>query len=183
VGFKNGEKIQDFSLRLSNLVAGLRSLGDTVAEERIVRKFLSVVPSQFIQITFSMETLLDPATMTLEEVTGHLRAIEERLDGEPGSDASGGQLLLTEEQWEARKRRPRGGGGPSGKGDDRRKKGGKPPPTGAGEPVDRDKCRYCGKPGIGHANAGRRSATKPPRTSRPRRRRILSKPKRRMGRR
>jgi hypothetical protein len=58
--------------------------------EKIVRKFLSVVPSRFVQIAFSMETLLDPATMTVEEVTGHLRAIEERMDGDQGSLSDNG---------------------------------------------------------------------------------------------
>jgi hypothetical protein len=151
VAFKDGENVQDFTLRISNLAAALRSLGDTVNEEKIVRKFLSVVPSQFLQIAFSMETLLDPATLTVEEVTGHLRAIEERMDGAPGSSAAGGQLLLTEEQWEARKRQPRGGGS-NGRGDDRgKKKAGTPAPTSPTTDdsgvVDREHCRYCGKKG------------------------------------
>ena len=150
VAFKDGEKIQDIAIRISNLAAALRSLGDIVDEEKIVRKFLSVVPSRFAQIAFSMETLLDPASMTVEEVTGHLRAIEERMDGDQGSSSAGGQLLLTEEQWEARKHQARGGG--SGvKNDDRGKKGGQPPPTSSppasAHGTDRDKCRYCGKKG------------------------------------
>jgi hypothetical protein len=122
MAFKDDEKIQDFAIRISNIVAMLRSLGDTIDEEKIVHKFLSVVPSRFVQIAFSMETLLDRATMTVEEVTGHLRAIEERMDGDQGSRSNNGQPYLTEEQWEARKRQPRGG-----KGDDRgKKKGGQP---------------------------------------------------------
>jgi hypothetical protein len=83
--------------------------------------------------------------MTVEEVTGHLRAIEERMDGDQGSSSDNGQLYLTEEQWEARKRQPRGD-----KGDDRgKKKGGQPsqasPPQGSTN--YKDKCRYCGKSG------------------------------------
>ncbi|KAK1598129.1 hypothetical protein QYE76_018691 [Lolium multiflorum] len=76
---RDGEKVQDFTIRISNLSAMMRSLGDSVDEEHIVCKFLSVVPTRFAQIAFSMETLLDPSKMTVEEVTGHLRAIEERL--------------------------------------------------------------------------------------------------------
>jgi hypothetical protein len=152
VAFKNGEKIQDFALRISNLAAALRSLGDTIGEEKIVRKFLSVVPRQFLQIAFSMETLLDPATLTVEEVTGHLRAIEERLDGDQGSSAAGGaQLLLTEEQWEAKKRQSRGGGHGQGKKGDARKGSTPPKPNlGAhadGKDIDREHCHYCGKKG------------------------------------
>lgn len=93
ITFKDGEQISDFAMRISNLASALRSLGDVVDEEKVVRKFLSVVPSRFVQIAFSMETLLNPATLTVEEVTGHLRAVEERLDGDQGT--SGSQLLLT----------------------------------------------------------------------------------------
>jgi hypothetical protein len=35
-----------------------------------------------VQIAFSMETLLDPATLTVEEVIGHLCVIEEQLGGD-----------------------------------------------------------------------------------------------------
>jgi hypothetical protein len=49
-----------------------------------------------------METMMNPAQLTVEEVVGHLRAVEERLDGEQesagGQGSSGGQLLLTEDQ-------------------------------------------------------------------------------------
>ncbi|XP_073363669.1 uncharacterized protein [Aegilops tauschii subsp. strangulata] len=150
VAFMDGKKIQDFAIRISNLAAALCSLGDVVNEEKIVRKFLSVVPSRFAQIAFSMETLLDPALLTVEEVPGHLRAIEERMDGDQSSGSASGQLLLTEEQWEARNRHPRGGG--SGvKNDDRGKRSGQPPPTstppGSAQGVDKDQCRYCRKKG------------------------------------
>uniref|UniRef100_A0A8I6Y7V3 Integrase catalytic domain-containing protein n=1 Tax=Hordeum vulgare subsp. vulgare TaxID=112509 RepID=A0A8I6Y7V3_HORVV len=150
VAFKDGEKIQDFAIRISNLAATLRSLGDTVDEEKIVRKFLSVVPSRFAQIAFSMETLLGPASLTVEEVTGHLRAIEERMDGDQGSSPAGGELLLTREQWEAQRRQPRGGG-PGARNDDRGKRGGNPPPTssppGSAQGVEKDQCRYFRKKG------------------------------------
>ena len=147
IAFKPGERIEDFGMRISNLVSALRSLGDSCDDEKVVRKFLSVVPARFVQIAFSMETMMDLATLTVEEVVGHLRAVEDRLDGEQGN-SSGGQLLLTEEQWEARKRQPRGGGSTGARGDGRVKKGGQapPPPDVANEP-DRNKCRYCGKKG------------------------------------
>ena len=147
ITFKPGERIEDFGMRISNLVSALRSLGDSCDDEKVVRKFLSVVPARFVQIAFSMETMMDPATLTVEEVVGHLRAVEDRLDGDQGN-SSGGQLLLTEEQWEARKRQPRGGGSTGARGDGCVKKGGQapPPPDVANEP-DRNKCRYCGKKG------------------------------------
>src|SRR4051812_12652118 len=54
IAFKDGERIDDFGLHITNLAATMRSLGDTCDDEKIVRKFLSVVPNQFVQIAFSM---------------------------------------------------------------------------------------------------------------------------------
>src|SRR4051812_23944030 len=96
--FKDDERIDESGLRITNLAATLRSLGDTCDDEKIVRKFLSVVPSRFVQIPFLMETMMDPATLTVEEVVGHLRAVEDRLDNNQGSSGSSSQLLLTEKQ-------------------------------------------------------------------------------------
>jgi hypothetical protein len=152
VAFKDGEKIQDFAIRISNIATTLRSLGDTVDEEKTVHKFLSIVPSRFVQIAFSMETLLDPATMTVKEVTGHLRAIEEYMDGDQGSSSDNGQLYLTEEQWEARKRQPHGK-----KGDDRgKKKGGQPSPA----PTTRTSAIIAASPATGPVTSTRRNVTK-----------------------
>uniref|UniRef100_A0ACD5YIS2 Uncharacterized protein n=1 Tax=Avena sativa TaxID=4498 RepID=A0ACD5YIS2_AVESA len=77
VTFKANERIDEFAMRISNIASALRSLGDSVDEEKVARKFLSVVLTHFVQIAFSIETLLDPATLTVEEVVGHLRAVEE----------------------------------------------------------------------------------------------------------
>jgi hypothetical protein len=81
------------------------------------------------------------ATLTVEEVVGHLRAVEDRLNNDQGASDSGGHLLLTEKQWEEKKRQSRG------------QKGGKLSPSkptlapGPGGKIERDKCRYCGKKG------------------------------------
>ena len=123
-----------------------------------MRKFLSVVPGRFVQITFSMETMMDPAALTVKEVVRHLRAVEERLDGELVDSVE--NLLLTERQWEDRRKQSRGtgsGGNAGGNGRERGdsssgKKGGQAPskpsaPAGAGNDADREKCCYCGKKG------------------------------------
>jgi hypothetical protein len=89
---------------------------------------------------------------------GHLHAVEECLDGEPGGTNAGDQLLLTEEWLEARKKKPSGGSTAGGRGGRDRGQGSgaqktvpppkkdTPPSTGGDDP-DRDKCRYCGKKG------------------------------------
>jgi hypothetical protein len=106
--FKGGEKISEFGMRIPNLASVLLSLGDLCDDEKVLRKFISVVPGHFVQISFSMEMIMDPATLTVEEVAGHMFDVEERLDEDEGS--SGGQLLLTEKQWEERKKQRCGGG-------------------------------------------------------------------------
>ncbi|XP_071683669.1 uncharacterized protein [Lolium perenne] len=149
ISFNQGERVEDFGLRISNLAATMRSLGDACDEEKVVRKFLSVVPKSFVQIAFSMETLMDPATLTVEEVVGHLRAVEERLEGDQTD--SGGQLLLTEQQWEEKRKQNRSGGRDRGVNNAPRKTGSPQTKTpvqgGEAADEDRDKCRYCKKKG------------------------------------
>ncbi|KAK1653565.1 hypothetical protein QYE76_071370 [Lolium multiflorum] len=64
ISFKDGERIDEFGMRITNLASSLHSLGDPCNDDKVVRKFLSVVPSQFVQIAFSVETLMDPAVGT-----------------------------------------------------------------------------------------------------------------------
>ncbi|XP_071683640.1 uncharacterized protein [Lolium perenne] len=155
ITFREGERVDEFSLRITTLAATLRSLGDTCDDERIVRKFLSVVHRRLVQIAFSIETMMDPSVLTVEEVVGHLQDVEERLDGEKSD--TGRQLLLTEKQWEEKRKQGRGGSGGSsshggGGSSSGNRSGGryksKAPAANAGDNnVDRDKCRYCKKKG------------------------------------
>jgi hypothetical protein len=148
IWFKDGERIDEFGMRISNLASSLRSLGDACDDEKVVRKFLYVVPRKFVQIIFSMETMMDPSTMTFEEVVGHLRTVEERLEGDLDGSGSGGQLLLTKQQWEAKKRQSHGGA-PTGKGKGKvglLQQGGASAPAAGGD-VPKYRCRYCGKKG------------------------------------
>lgn len=49
INFKDGETVDDFGMRINNLVANLKALGETVEETRVVKKFLRVVPTKFTQ--------------------------------------------------------------------------------------------------------------------------------------
>jgi hypothetical protein len=153
ITFKDGEHIDEFGMRILNLTSTLRSFCNTIDDEKIIRKFLSVVPTRFVQITVSIETLLDLVAMSVEEVMGHLRAVEERLDDDQG--ASGGQFLLTERQWEEKKKQGRDGGPSNGSNDeglDRadgnfRRKGGQSKQKPASHPtvgdyINHDKFKY-----------------------------------------
>ena len=96
--------------------------GDTdLTEERAVEKFLRCMPKRYAQIVMSIETLLDFEQVSMEDVIGRLKAVQDREqtpDFEPS--AVGCKLLYTAEQWWAfekedgtgsskdRRRRPRG---------------------------------------------------------------------------
>lgn len=105
IRMKESESVDDFSMRLNAIVNNLRMLGDPLEEEKVVQKFLRVVPSRFVQVAIAIEQLLDLKTLSIEEVTGRLRTVEERYrPGDNDGAVDGGRLLLTEEQWLERRR-------------------------------------------------------------------------------
>jgi hypothetical protein len=50
IEFKEGESVEDFGMRITNLVANIKSLGEPLEDTRVVKKFLRVVPPQFNQV-------------------------------------------------------------------------------------------------------------------------------------
>ena len=119
----------------------LAQVGVDIGEEEVVAKYLRVMPPRFAQIALS-----------IEEVTGRLKAVEDRAEA-PARTTAGGQLLLTEEQWAARLRErkqgegssvSRGGGRGGVRGKPRRKADGGDK-EGGDHVADKDRCRNCGK--------------------------------------
>lgn len=76
--FKDGESVGDFYMRVTGLVNNMRLLSDTIDKIELVQKMLQVVLEQFDQVAISIKTLLDIRKMTIEELTGQLRAVEQR---------------------------------------------------------------------------------------------------------
>jgi hypothetical protein len=44
ITFKDGESVEDFGLRIANLVGNVHTLGEIVEDVRVIKKFLHVVP-------------------------------------------------------------------------------------------------------------------------------------------
>ena len=159
--WKETETAEDFANRITGLAADLRLLGDDLPEVDVVRKMLQLVPEHLAQVAISIETLLDVNLMSVEEVTGRLRAVEQRRKAAPVTDSQG-RLLLCEEEWRAKlnlrdsdsKSSSSGSSGAGGK-----KRGGRGRGSGRGEAESsaassgdgtgaatrRDQCRRCGK--------------------------------------
>jgi len=84
--------------------------GDTnLDEERVVEKFLLCVPKKFEQLVLSIETLLDFGQLTIEDVTGRLKAAQDR-ERASESEAADGKLLYTAGQWRAFEKEEEGAG-------------------------------------------------------------------------
>jgi hypothetical protein len=166
LSFRDGESVEDFAMWLNNLTTQLATLGDAEPDHKIIDKYLRIARLRYKQLVISIETLLDSADLSVEEITGRLKAVEH--DDVPEAGCDGGKLFLTEEQWLERYKQKdydgshRGGGSGSGGGRGKGGRGGKGARSGgksisnrgseAGSkpPVDRrmEKCHSCGK--LGH---------------------------------
>ncbi|XP_073368075.1 uncharacterized protein [Aegilops tauschii subsp. strangulata] len=154
IRFKDGETVDEFALRLT----GRKGRGEISPGRPAV---LCTGGS------LSIETLLDLSELTVEELTGRLKAAEERYELD-GVAQGGSSLLFTHEEWMARQqkidqagatggssnqaaggggRRSGGGGGRSrGRGGGR---GGRGNQSSSGSAARKnDKCRYCNN--LGH---------------------------------
>jgi hypothetical protein len=100
IRFKEGETVDDFTMRLGSLVAELDTLGEVIKEQQVIQKLLRVVPKHLSQVAVAIEVTQDLSKLTLEDVGGRLRAAEDRAmedDALPPPRVDG-KLLLTEEQ-------------------------------------------------------------------------------------
>jgi uncharacterized membrane protein YgcG len=76
--FLDDESVDDFGVRIGRITNQLAVLGCEY-EEEIVQQFLLVLPPKFKQIAISIE-MLDLESMTVDELIGHLKPSEERMN-------------------------------------------------------------------------------------------------------
>nr|GEU70482.1 hypothetical protein [Tanacetum cinerariifolium] len=81
LNMKETEGVDEFAVKVSNIVSTMRALGDTVKECYVVKKLLRAVPSKFLQIASTLEQFGDLDMMRAEEVIRRLKAHEERMKG------------------------------------------------------------------------------------------------------
>jgi hypothetical protein len=111
--FKDGEAAEDFALRLTGMVTELGVLGAPVTERDAVRKFLRVVPERYSQVAISIETCLQMEDLTIEDVSGRLKAAEDRYSSRAVKTATAvanAKLLLAAQEERALQLRGREAG-------------------------------------------------------------------------
>jgi hypothetical protein len=79
------------------MVQRLATLGDVEPDHKAIAKYLRAVRPRYKQLVISIETLLDISQLSIEDVTGRLKAADD-VEPAPAQTATG-KLLLTEEQW------------------------------------------------------------------------------------
>ncbi|KAI3788194.1 hypothetical protein L2E82_00924 [Cichorium intybus] len=103
LSMKESEGVDEFAVKVSNIVSTMRTLGDNVDESYVVKKLLRAVPTKFLQIASTLEQFGDLDKMTVEEVIGRLKAHEERMKGHGDNDER--RLLLTHQEWSERNKK------------------------------------------------------------------------------
>ena len=102
IRFKDGESVDDFSIRITGLANSIPTLGRSINEIEIVKKMLQIAPDHLEQVAILIETLLDVNDLTVEEVTIKLCNVEQRKKNVASAVVKQGRLLLIEEEWLAR---------------------------------------------------------------------------------
>jgi hypothetical protein len=162
IEFRDGEHVDDFCLRLSNLVAALATVSEVILEKTVVKKLLQVAPKRLAQVAVAIEVTADLGKLTIEDIGGRLRTAEDRAAEDEATVRADGKLLLTAEQWEPRAKQQQGddsgGSGFAAKKKARGKRGSgagkkegvsgsssRPPP--GGRSYRSNQCRRCMKTG------------------------------------
>jgi hypothetical protein len=97
---ENRETADNFAVWMTHLTTQLAILTSSYTNEETIRWFLNELPSRFNQIIVSIETLLDLSDVSLDELIGRLKLVEEKMYR--GEKESVAKLNLTEDELLAR---------------------------------------------------------------------------------
>ncbi|GKC43195.1 zinc finger, CCHC-type containing protein [Tanacetum coccineum] len=86
--------VDAFTAKLNGYATEARELGKTLDESLLVRKLLDSTPDRFIQIVASIEQTSDLDDISLDEITGKLKAFEERIKLRKGGQVESQENLL-----------------------------------------------------------------------------------------
>lgn len=80
IKMKDTDTIDAFVGKLSEISSKSASLGESIEESKIVKKFLKSLPKKkYIHIVASLEQILDLNNTSFEDIVGRLKAYEERI--------------------------------------------------------------------------------------------------------
>ena len=79
IKMKDGDTVDMFSGKLSEIAVEAASLGEVIEEPKLVKKILKSLPrKKFIHMVASLEQVPDLNTKSYEDIVGRLKAYEER---------------------------------------------------------------------------------------------------------
>nr|GEV26262.1 zinc finger, CCHC-type [Tanacetum cinerariifolium] len=103
---KDDDTVDAFIAKLNGYATKAKELGKTLDESLLVRKLLDSTPDIFIQIVASIEQTSDLDDITLDEITGKLKAFEERIKlWKGGQNESQKNLLFAQGEHSGKGRR------------------------------------------------------------------------------
>lgn len=112
---KEGDKIDDFIGKLTEISSKCTSLGEVIGEPKLVKKFLKSLPrKKYIQIVASIEQMLNLNETSFEDIIGRLKAYEERISEEDDDTHDDSGKLLYSDSTNESYNSNRGRGGRSG---------------------------------------------------------------------
>nr|GFC12508.1 zinc finger, CCHC-type [Tanacetum cinerariifolium] len=91
---KDDDTVDAFRAKLNGYATKAKELGKTLDESLLVRKLLDSIPDRFIQIVASIEQTSDMDDINLDEITGKLKAFEERIKLQKGGQVESQDNLL-----------------------------------------------------------------------------------------
>ncbi|XP_048624069.1 uncharacterized protein LOC106373423 [Brassica napus] len=99
----DNDTVDDFAGKISGLSSKATSLGESIEESKMAKKFLKGLPRhKYIQIVASLEQFLDLNSTGFEDIVGRLKAYEERVGGEIQKEDQGKLMFSNNEEHSQR---------------------------------------------------------------------------------